>query len=60
MGGEISSLIVQPVISGIVLALMIYADMKYKDESTNKLLNRIAMALIIISIIIGIAMALMI
>lgn len=60
MGAEISSLIIQPIILGIAIALLIYAELKYKDEKTNKMLVGISIALNFLVIILGFIMAFLI
>ena len=60
MGAEISSLLIQPVILGITSALLIYSEIKGKDEKQRKVLVGIAIGLIILSILISIVMSFMI
>ena len=60
MGAEISSLIIQPLILGIAVALLIIAELKYSEEKTNKALVGVGIALVLVSIILGFIMSLMI
>lgn len=60
MGAEISSLLIQPVILGITSALLIYSEIKGKNEEQRKVLVGISVGLIILSILISIVMSFMI
>jgi hypothetical protein len=60
MGAEISTLFIQPALLGIAVALMIYAEIKYDEKTTNKVLVGVAIALNILVIILGFIMALLV
>jgi hypothetical protein len=60
MGGEISSLVIQPLILGIAIVLLVFAELKYDQETLNKALTGIAIGIIAIAVLLGWVLAFLI